>query len=59
MRTQPRGFERKQVSARLKREISREVEKQATRFKCSKSFVIAVALAETFGIKLSDLEKLQ
>lgn len=42
---------RKPLPSCVLREIHSEVERTARKFNCSKSFVIATALAETFGIK--------
>ena len=51
MRIQKPIKNRKQVSARCIKEIQHEVEKASARFDVSKSFVIAVALADYFGIE--------
>lgn len=42
---------KRQMSSRLIGDIRKEVETTARKFDCSKSFVIAVALADYFGIK--------
>lgn len=42
---------RKTISPRVLFEIRSAVEKEATRHDCSMSFVIAVILANAFGIK--------
>lgn len=46
-----KGKIRQRLTARCIREIEREVSKASHRFDVSKSFVIAVALADYFGIE--------
>lgn len=52
MNIQPKGKEKQQVSTRVHRQIRKSVEFTANRFECSKSWVIAVALADFFGIEI-------
>ena len=53
MKIQPRlGYARKNVGAGVSREIERAINRTTARFAVSRSFVIAVALAEQFGIAL-------
>lgn len=54
MKIQPKtlkGRYRKQMSSGLLDKIAERVEKEAKIFKCSRSFVIATALAFIWGIK--------
>ena len=52
MRIQHTKRERKQVSTRVIRQIEKHIEHTSKRFDCSKSWVIAVALADFFGIEI-------
>ena len=55
MRIQKRGKEpREHLSPSVEKKIKREIERTAARFDVSKSFVISVALADQFGIKIID-----
>ena len=55
MRIQKRGKEpRRRLSPRVEGKIERETERLARKFKCSKSFVIATALADQYGIRIDD-----
>lgn len=54
MRTQKpiKGKIRIPQASRVDNHIHREIEKLAAKFDCSKSFVVATALADTFGIEI-------
>lgn len=55
-RTQPRtpGIRRRPVGSAVDRAIERAIEREMDRYGVSRSFVIAVALAYTFGIQLDE-----
>lgn len=52
MRYQPSSKDKRPVSARIHRQIRKSVEFTANRFDCSQSWVVAVALADFFGIEI-------
>lgn len=47
------GHPRRRLPSLLEARIWKEVDRQAKMFKASRSFVVAVALADAMGIKLS------
>lgn len=58
MRYQKRGREkRKRLSASAEKKIRAEVERFAKYYKCSKSFIIAVALADFFELKIKRFDE--
>jgi hypothetical protein len=54
MRRQRPKADRRRLSATADAEIDRQIRMAARMFKCSKSFVQAVALADFFGIRLEE-----
>ena len=54
MQRQPRipGVRRKPIAGAVLREIDERLEETCRRFRVSRSFVVAVALAEFFGLEV-------
>lgn len=59
IKTQPRvrGVRRKQMSTAVNRKIERWIEGEMRRYKCARSFVIAVACAHAGNIDLDEGEE--
>lgn len=52
LRQRPIRGGRERVNAAVERRIEKVIERTMARFSCSRSFVIAVALADAFGVEL-------
>lgn len=55
MRIQPRTKGRRNVSSGVTKEINRRIEQTASRFNCSKSFVVNTMLGEALGLDLDEV----
>jgi hypothetical protein len=51
------GFYREQIAGRVNPEVEEAIRRTAERFNCSRSFVIAVACADFFGIEVERFNK--